>query len=143
MVKRRRGSQSLRPHRRILPAPAIRGRFEALVERALDSIPDPFAAALRDVAIVIEDEPTRRQLIENDLDPATDTLYGLYEGVPRNAWGADWAPVPNRISLFRIPLEEDFPDPLDLAEEVRVTVVHELAHHLGIDDERLEELGVD
>jgi predicted Zn-dependent protease with MMP-like domain len=49
--------------------------------------------------------------------------------------------VPNKITLFRRPLEEDFPDPLDLEEEVRITVIHELAHHLGIDDDRLEELG--
>ncbi len=52
-------------------------------------------------------------------------------------------PIPNRITLFRLPLEADFPDPDDLADEVWITVVHELAHHLGIDDDRLHELGVD
>jgi predicted Zn-dependent protease with MMP-like domain len=72
-----------------------------------------------------------------------DALYGLYEGVPRTEWAADWATSPNKISLFRLPLEEDFPDPADLEEEVRITVIHELAHHLGIDDDRLDELGVD
>jgi predicted Zn-dependent protease with MMP-like domain len=97
---------------------------------------------MSEVAIVIDDEPTRDQLAENDLDP-DDTLYGLYEGVPRTEYGADWLVAPNRITLFRLPLEEDFPDPDDLAEEVRVTVIHELAHHLGIDDDRLGELGVD
>jgi predicted Zn-dependent protease with MMP-like domain len=102
----------------------------------------PFAAALGEVAVVIEDEPSDAQLIENGLDPDYDSLYGLYEGVPRTEWGADWAPLPNRITLFRLPLEEDFPHPADLEEEVRITVVHELAHHLGIDDDRLEELGV-
>ena len=51
--------------------------------------------------------------------------------------------MPNRITLFRLPLEEDFPDPDDLADEVRITVIHELAHHLGIDDDRLAELGID
>ena len=94
------------------------------------------------MAIVIDDEPTRDQLAENDLDP-DDTLYGLYEGVPRTEYGADWIVAPNRITLFRLPLEEDFPDPDDLANEVRITVIHELAHHLGIDDDRLGELGVD
>ena len=69
-------------------------------------------------------------------------LYGLYEGVPRTEYGADWLAIPNRITLFRLPLEEDFPDPRDLADEVRITVIHELAHHLGIDDDRLEDLGV-
>jgi predicted Zn-dependent protease with MMP-like domain len=67
----------------------------------------------------------------------------LYDGVPRTEWGADLVPIPNKISLFRLPLEEDFPDPLDLAAEVRLTVLHELAHHLGIDDDRLEELGLE
>ena len=57
--------------------------------------------------------------------------------------GADWAAMPNRITLFRLPLEADFPDPDDLADEVWATVVHELAHHLGIDDARLDELGLD
>jgi len=102
----------------------------------------PFRAALEDVAIVIEDEPSPDQRRDNDLGP-DDTLYGLYEGVPRTEWGADWVAVPNKISLFRLPLEEDFPDPDDLADEVQITVIHELAHHLGIDDARLDELGVD
>jgi predicted Zn-dependent protease with MMP-like domain len=102
----------------------------------------PFRAALEDVAIVIEDEPSPDQRRDNELGP-DDTLYGLYEGVPRTESGADWVAVPNKISLFRLPLEEDFPDPDDLADEVRMTVIHELAHHLGIDDARLDELGID
>lgn len=122
--------------------PARHRRFEALVERALAQIPPPFDRALREVAVVIEDEPTREQLRENGLGPH-ETLYGLYEGVPRTEWAADWVAAPNKISLFRIPLEEDFPDPDGLAEEVRITVIHELAHHLGIDDDRLDELGLD
>lgn len=109
---------------------------------ALSRIPAPFDRALDEVAVVIGDEPDERQRRENELGP-DDTLYGLYEGVPRTEWGADWISVPNRITLFRLPLEEDFPDPVDLAAEVRATVMHELAHHLGIDDDRLHELGVD
>lgn len=147
MTKRRRGSQHHRPHRtvRLRPAgggSAVHRRFELLVDRALAGIPMPFAAALDEVAIVIEDEPTDAKLLENGLDPERESLYGLYEGVPRTAWGADWSPVPNKISLYRLPLEEDFPDPDELADEVRLTVIHELAHHLGIDDDRLDELGV-
>jgi predicted Zn-dependent protease with MMP-like domain len=136
MVKRRRGARSARP-RSLQHRP-----FAVLVERALASIPEPFASALDEVAVVIADEPTPQQLRENEIEP-DETLYGLYEGVPRTEWGADWAVVPNRITLFRLPLEEDYPDPDDLAEEVWITVVHELAHHLGIDDSRLHELGVD
>ncbi|MGH2474994.1 MAG: metallopeptidase family protein [Candidatus Limnocylindrales bacterium] len=140
MPKRRRGS---RTGRNRSPARATRHRhFDDLVEEALSTIPMPFAAALDEVAIVIEETPTPEQLHDNDLGP-DDTLYGLYEGVPRTEWGADWIAVPNRISLFRLPLEADFADPDDLADQVWVTVVHELAHHLGIDDDRLHELGVD
>ena len=135
MVKRRRGARSARPRSRHRP-------FEALVASALDSIPEPFATALDEVAVVIADEPSPDQRRENDI-AGDETLYGLYEGVPRTEWGADWAALPNRITLFRLPLEEDFADPDDLADEVWITVVHELAHHLGIDDDRLHELGID
>ncbi len=136
MPKRRRGSR-LAPR----PRPVRHRRFEELVERALAGIPSPFREALREVAVVIEDEPTPEQLAENDLDP-DETLYGLYEGTPRTAWGSDWG-GPNKISVFRLPLEDDFADPADLQEEVRLTVIHELAHHLGIDEDRLEELGLE
>ena len=112
------------------------------MDEVLAAIPMPFAAALDEVAVVIEDEPSAEQLREGDLDP-DETLYGLYEGVARTEYGADWIVVPNRISLFRLPLEADFADPDELAEEIRITVIHELAHHLGIDDERLHTLGVD
>lgn len=139
MAKRRRGSRTARPLR---SRPDRHRPFEDLVERALAGIPMPFAAALDEVAVVIEEMPTAQQLRENDL-PEDEWLYGLYEGVPRTEWGADWAAMPNKISLFRYPLEADFADPEDLEEEVRITVIHELAHHLGIDDERLHELGVD
>jgi predicted Zn-dependent protease with MMP-like domain len=135
MAKRRRGARSARPR-------SPTRTFEALVASALDAIPEPFAAALHEVAVVIADDPSPEQRRENDIADG-DTLYGLYEGVPRTEWGADWAPVPDRITLFRRPLEDDFPDPDELADEVWITVIHELAHHLGIDDDRLHELGVD
>lgn len=112
------------------------------MSEVLAGIPMPFAAALDEVAVVIEDEPTPDQRRENGLGP-DETLYGLYEGVARTEYGADWITVPNRIALFRLPLEADFADPEELAEEVRITVIHELAHHLGIDDARLHDLGAD
>jgi predicted Zn-dependent protease with MMP-like domain len=136
MAKRRRGAQRARTHS------SHHRPFEALVDLAIAAIPEPFAAALDEVAIVIADEPTPDQIRENEIEP-DETLYGLYEGVPRTEWGADWAAMPNRITLFRLPLEADFADPDELADEVWATIVHELAHHLGIDDRRLEELGVD
>ena len=135
MPKRPRGSP-----RGAARARARAAAFERLVDRALAAVPDPYRDALREVAIVIEDEPTREQLIENDLQP-WDSMYGLYEGVPRTEYAADWAAEPNRITLFRLPLEDDFPEPAELEAEVRLTVLHELAHHLGIDDDRLDELG--
>lgn len=136
MAKRRRGSARGESRAR-----AREASFEALVDRAIASIPLPYSEALREVAIVIEDEPSVEQLEDNDLDPDEDTMYGLYEGVPRTDYAADWATTPNRITLFRLPLEEDFPDARELEAEVRMTVLHELAHHLGIDDHRLDELG--
>jgi len=143
MVKHRRGSRTARAAGIVRPRTNRRHRpFEQLVERALAGIPMPFAAALDEVAIVIEEAPTPEQLRANGLPP-DEWLYGLYEGVPRIEWGADWAALPNKISLFRFPLEADFPDPEDLEDEVRITVIHELAHHLGIDDDRLHELGID
>ena len=140
MPKRCRGSR----HAARRGRSRLRGHepFELLVDRALAGIPSPFRESLREVAIVVDDEPTSAQRRENGLRP-DDMLYGLYEGTPRTEWAADWAIGPNKITLFRLPLEEDFPDPDDLADEVRLTVIHELAHHLGIDDDRLDELGID
>jgi len=139
MTKRRRGSRSAGARSR----PARHEQFERLVDRAIAAIPAPFRAALDEIAVVIADEPSREQLRENDMHP-DETLYGLYEGVPLSEWGGDWVPMPTRIIIFRLPLEQDFPEPLDLADEVRITILHELAHHLGIEDEdRLAELGID
>ena len=135
MPKRRRGS-------RHAPRARLHVGFERLVERALDEIPERFQAALDEVAIVVADEPTAAQLAAHGMGP-DETLYGLYEGVPITEYAADWIAEPNRITLFRLPLEEDYPDPDDLADEVRITVLHELGHHLGIDDHRLGELGMD
>jgi predicted Zn-dependent protease with MMP-like domain len=117
------------------------GQFLDLVERALDTIPEPFARALDEIVVLVEDEPSAVQRRESDLGP-NDDLYGLFEGVPRTEWAADWAMVPSKITLFRIALEEDFSDPVELEHQVQVTVLHELGHYLGIDDDRLRDLGV-
>jgi predicted Zn-dependent protease with MMP-like domain len=135
MAKRPRGSS----RRRISRAAA---GFDELVQRALDTIPEPFARALDEVAIVIDDEPSPQQRRDAGLRPG-EGLYGLYEGTPRTEYGADWAFLPNKITLFQDALLEDFTDPAELEHEVWITVVHELAHHLGIDEDRLHDLGVD
>src|SRR4051812_37264524 len=143
---RRRGRQARRhPARRVDLRPVAgpeQRRFESLVEKALDSLPPDIQRLLENVAIVVEDEPSIEQLEEDGLDE-DETLYGLHEGVPATAWGADWSAVPNKITLFRLPLEEDFPVASELTDEVRQTVLHELAHHAGFDDDRLHELDLD
>lgn len=142
MPIRRRGSQARRhPGRRVALPPARHVAFEALVERALDGLPPMALGLLEQVAIVIDDEPSPSQRRENGLAP-DDALYGLYEGTPLVEYGADQVAFPNKISLFRLALEEDFADPDELAAEVRRTVLHELGHHLGIPDERMHDLGL-
>lgn len=141
MPLRRRGSQARR-HRRP-PGPSFgQSFFERALERAIDGLPGPLRGLLDQVAIVVDDVPSREQRRTAGLLPG-ETLYGLYEGVPPTEYAADWVAVPNKITLFREPLEDDFDDPIELAEQIRLTLVHELAHHAGFDEDRLEELGVD
>jgi predicted Zn-dependent protease with MMP-like domain len=145
---RRRGLQSQRqPRRRTAGLPGAakadpRGAFERLVERALGDLPPGPRRLLENVAIVIEAEPTEDQLTEGGLREG-DTLFGLYEGTPAVEWGADSVPFPNKITLFQAPLEEAFAEPAELAAQVRRTVLHELAHHAGFDDDRLRSLDLD
>jgi predicted Zn-dependent protease with MMP-like domain len=95
--------------------------FEEHVRRALDMVPPELARGLENVAVVIEDE--------NADDP---DLLGLFE---QEEW------LPAKVTIYRLPLEESFPDPDELEHEIRVTVLHELAHYFGIDEQRLDELG--
>lgn len=104
--------------------------FEDHVRAALDSLPSRVAAALRNVAVVVEDE-----------NPEDPDLFGLYQGVPLPERGDMSGQLPDKISIYRIPLEETFSDPGELREEIRITVLHELAHYFGLDEERISELG--
>ncbi len=107
--------------------------FEEHVRAALDELPPHLARALENVAVVVEDE--------NPQDP---DLFGLYEGTPLPDRGQGYeGSLPDRISIYRVPLEESFEDADELREEIRITVLHELAHYFGIDEDRLEELGYD
>jgi predicted Zn-dependent protease with MMP-like domain len=107
--------------------------FEEHVRAALDSLPPRLAGALDNVAVVVRDE-----------DPEDPDLFGLYEGtpLPERSSGAGGR-LPDQITIYRLPLEESFTDPGELEEEIRITVLHELAHYFGIDEERLEQLGYD
>jgi predicted Zn-dependent protease with MMP-like domain len=104
--------------------------FDEYVERALASLPAELREAIKNVEISVEDE-----------DPDDPDVFGLYEGVPLPERG-DWAgAIPDRIRIFRLPLVESFPDPSELEAEIRITVLHEVAHYFGIDEDRLDDLG--
>lgn len=110
------------------PEEGAREAFDALVRRAVEAIPEPYASALRSVAIVVEDEPLPGQV------PPGQMLFGLYEGVPRTTWAADWVAVPAKITIYRRPHEIRYPDPSARQRGVEDTVRHEIAHHLGVDE---------
>jgi predicted Zn-dependent protease with MMP-like domain len=108
-----------------------RADFEALVEQALDEIPDDIAREVHNLVVLVEDEP-----------PADEPdLLGLYDGVSLTERGADHGGLPDRITVFRGPLLEMCATREELVREIRITVVHEIAHHFGIDDDRLRDLG--
>ena len=120
---------------------ARRRRFERLVARALDALPPDVAAMLDNVDVVVEDEPTPEQIGRRSGDG--DTLFGLYEGIPLTQRDSGYSMVlPDKITIFRGPLERACRSPAEVAREVRITVVHELGHHFGFDEERLEDLGL-
>jgi predicted Zn-dependent protease with MMP-like domain len=108
-------------------------RFAELVADALDEIPPELAALMDNVAVFIEDE-----------HPDEEGLLGLYEGIPLTERGEAYAGVlPDRITIYRLPITAICDTEDDVIDEVAVTVVHEIAHHFGIDDDRLHELGWD
>ena len=110
-----------------------RQRFEELVADALDSIPPDLGRLMDNVAVFVEEE-------------RSPWLLGLYEGIPltsRMAYGTPYGslPMPDRITIFRLPILRQCQSEADVLRQVLVTVVHEVAHHFGIDDDRLHELG--
>lgn len=108
-----------------------RAAFERLVADALDGVPEPFASALNDVAVVVEHRA-----------PADDPdLYGLYVGTPLDEPPAGAGELPPMIAVFMHPLIDDCASDEELVDEVRITVLHELGHHLGMDEDQLDALG--
>lgn len=103
---------------------------------ALDRLPRAFRDRLGSVAIVIEDEASPDELAS----VGAAGLFGLYQGIPRTVLSADAAPSPSKITIFRGPLQRAYRDPAALAAAVADTVYHEIAHHFGISDRRLQEL---
>lgn len=112
------------------------------VARVIDKLPKEFREQLRNVEIVVETRPSNELLRAEGLDPREDTLYGIYQGVPLPDRSALDPPLlPDKITIFAEPLLEDFPNPDDLREEIRLTVLHEIAHYFGMDEEEIEDLG--
>lgn len=110
-----------------------RADFEDAVRDGLDQVPVDLAALMDNVVVLVED----------DAPPDDPELLGLYEGVPLTERGHEWAAgsLPDRITIFRNPTLAICETREDVVEEVAITVVHEIAHHFGIDDDRLHELG--
>lgn len=120
-----------------------RARFERLVLRAVIGLPPEFRMRLDNVDVIVERRPTRAQLRVAGV-PAGSTLLGLYMGTPLPVRGGAYnMTLPDRIIIFQEPIEQMCTNTDDLVAQVRKTVAHELAHHFGIDDHRLEELGID
>jgi len=118
-----------------------RKRFEGLVEIALEDIPAAFREAMANVAIVIDDWPERDLMDEMYGDPET-YVYGLFTGTPLPEQHVeDFGDLPAVIRIYHAALEYDFSDPTELARELKITLVHEIAHFMGFDEDQLEALG--
>jgi predicted Zn-dependent protease with MMP-like domain len=112
------------------------------VAHVLDKLPRQFRKRLQNVEVVIEEWPTKDLLLNVGLDPRHDSLYGLYQGVPLPDRSSTYPPIlPDKISRFSGPLLEDFSDPEELREQIRTTVLHEIAHYFGFDDDAIDKLG--
>lgn len=112
------------------------------VARVLDRLPRRFREQLHNVEFVVEERPSIELLRTEGLDPRHDTLYGIYQGVPLPERSSLDPPLlPDKITIFAETLQKDFPDPEELREEIRLTVLHEIAHYFGMDEDEIEVLG--
>lgn len=117
-----------------------REQFDALVGDAVRSIPARFRAALRNVVIVVEDEPSQEVLEEMEIDPP-DTLFGLYQGTPLTERRWDYGnALPDRVTLFQRPIERESEDRDDVVAAIGETLIHELGHYFGLSEEEIEEI---
>jgi len=117
-----------------------REKFESLVAEALASIPRRFREAIKNLAIVVEDEPSRDLLREMEIE-APGTLLGLYSGTPLTERGWDYGNrLPDRILLFQGPLERESEDEADLVVAIAETLIHEIGHYFGMTEEQIEEI---
>lgn len=108
----------------------------------LDGLPKEFRDRLHNIEVVVQKRPSRRQLRDMELDSDDDSVYGLYEGIPLPGRSESFPPIlPDKITIFSEPLLRDFSDPEELREEIRLTVIHEIAHYFGMDDDEIDKLG--
>ena len=115
--------------------------FDRALEKALSELPSVFRDTLTNLAIVVEDWPPEWLLDDLGIAPG-ETLYGFFHGIPLPERSVqDSGNLPDSISIYRGPLEEDFPDPSELANEIRITLLHEIGHYFGMEEEDLERLG--
>ena len=114
--------------------------YERLVQETVDGLPDDLRGRIQNLQIVIEDRPSREQMRDADIRPPM-TLFGLYQGVPITARGGWYGNVlPDKITLFRKPIEAHSRDWDDLVRIVRQTVLHEIGHYFGLNEDRLREI---
>jgi predicted Zn-dependent protease with MMP-like domain len=113
--------------------------FESIVAEALDTLPNEFARHMNNIEVQIELRPNREQRRATGLKP-WQTMYGLYQGVPLTERVGGGPLLPDLITIFQEPLERDFPSRAALRDQIRRTVLHEIAHFFGISDARLHEL---
>lgn len=115
-----------------------RDEFERIVARALDGLPGEVASFLENVAVVVEDEPSEEDLLDAGLDPAEDTLFGIYQGLALPERGGAYGDVlPDRIVIYRLPMLEACEHRADLVREIQDTVIHEIGHYFGLDEDDL------
>ncbi len=116
--------------------------FKKEAARVLERLPKEFRNHLHNVEMVIEKTPKKSQLKAMGLNPQRSALYGLYEGTPLSKRSALDAPLlPDKITLFSEPLTQNFQDPSELRNQIRLTILHEIAHYFGMDEEQIEKLG--
>lgn len=117
-----------------------RADFERSVADALGTIPRKFRAAMKNIAIVVEDEPSRELLREMDIEPP-DTLFGLYQGIPLTERHWDYGnTLPDRILIFQGPHEREADDEDQLIVSIAETLIHEIGHYFGLSEEEIEEI---
>lgn len=119
-----------------------RAAFEVVVEEVLETLPEEFSRHLDNVAVLIEDEASPQLLRSLGMNPRRDVLFGLYQGTPLDRRGATHGnALPDTITIYYRPLLRAYTTPAQLWREIRKTVIHEIGHYFGLDEDEIERLG--